>query len=334
MVLPLVPVLIGLGAAAAGAYGIKKGSEAKDDFNKADRIQREAQQKLEEADESLEEMRQRTNERLTALGKARLAVIDQCYKPFKTVTAGIKNIEFSHISELAEIDVESSLLELDKMSVSLAEIVAGVGTAGASGALTALAAYGGTQMLAAASTGTAISTLSGAAATNATLAWLGGGSLAAGGFGMAGGMVVLGGVVAGPILAVGGAILAANAEAAINDARSNLAKAQAIYNEKMIAAKTTRAIGNAANAISGLLEQLSGIAVELIARVEAIRLKKDDFRNFTQEEKATLANTFLCMGGIAALVKAPLIKENGALDVAIRDVRDQAQVLVEKLSIL
>ena len=45
-----------------------------------------------------------------------------------------------------------------------------------------------------ASTGTSIASLSGAAATNATLAFFGGGSLAAGGLGMAGGTAVLGGL--------------------------------------------------------------------------------------------------------------------------------------------
>lgn len=48
-----------------------------------------------------------------------------------------------------------------------------------------------------ASTGTAISTLSGAAATNAALAWLGGGTLAAGGGGTAAGTALL--AMAGPI---------------------------------------------------------------------------------------------------------------------------------------
>lgn len=43
-----------------------------------------------------------------------------------------------------------------------------------------------------ASTGTAISTLSGAVATKAALAWIGGGALSAGGWGVAGGMAVLG----------------------------------------------------------------------------------------------------------------------------------------------
>ena len=53
-----------------------------------------------------------------------------------------------------------------------------------------------------ASTGTAISTLSGAAATNATLAWLGGGAIAAGGLGMTAGVVVLGGVTVGTYIGV------------------------------------------------------------------------------------------------------------------------------------
>ncbi|MDD2478675.1 MAG: hypothetical protein PHS31_02140, partial [Victivallaceae bacterium] len=44
-------------------------------------------------------------------------------------------------------------------------------------------------------TGTAIASLHGAVATNATMAWLGGGTIASGGFGIVGGTVVLGGIV-------------------------------------------------------------------------------------------------------------------------------------------
>lgn len=50
-------------------------------------------------------------------------------------------------------------------------------------------------------TGTAISSLSGAAATNATMAWLGLGTASSGGFGVVGGTIVLGGVVA--VVAIG-----------------------------------------------------------------------------------------------------------------------------------
>lgn len=71
----------------------------------------------------------------------------------------------------------------------------GVGVAAASMAPTAamwVATTFGT-----ASTGTAISALSGAAATNAALAWLGGGALASGGAGMAAGQALL--ALAGPV---------------------------------------------------------------------------------------------------------------------------------------
>ena len=52
------------------------------------------------------------------------------------------------------------------------------------------------------STGAAISSLSGAAATNATLACLGGGAVSAGGGGMAVGAAVLGGIVVVATIAV------------------------------------------------------------------------------------------------------------------------------------
>jgi hypothetical protein len=67
---------------------------------------------------------------------------------------------------------------------------------------------------AAASTGTAISTLSGAAATNATLAFFGGGSLAAGGGGMAAGAMALNFVTIGPAILVSGFVVAGHGEKA------------------------------------------------------------------------------------------------------------------------
>lgn len=59
------------------------------------------------------------------------------------------------------------------------------------GGLAALGSWTFVSLFGAASTGTAISTLSGAAAYNATLAWFGGGAVAAGGGGMAAGAMTL-----------------------------------------------------------------------------------------------------------------------------------------------
>ena len=75
--------------------------------------------------------------------------------------------------------------------------VAGVGAGVAVVALGPTAAMGVATTFGVASTGTAISALSGAAATNAALAWLGGGALAAGGGGIAAGNALL--AMAGPV---------------------------------------------------------------------------------------------------------------------------------------
>ncbi len=83
--------------------------------------------------------------------------------------------------------------------------------------------------------GVAIAELSGVAATNATLAWLGGGVLSVGGFGMVGGMVVLGGLVAGPALAILGAMSA-------DEMKEKLEKAKAYYSQVEKAVKKADAI--------------------------------------------------------------------------------------------
>lgn len=84
-----------------------------------------------------------------------------------------------------------------------------IATAGgtAVGALTSVTAMGLVSTFATASTGTAISTLSGAAATNATLAWFGGGAIAAGGGGTALGATILTGGTAAVVIAAGAGIM-------------------------------------------------------------------------------------------------------------------------------
>ena len=121
------------------------------------------------------------------------------------------------------------------------------------------------MMLASASTGTAISALSGAAATNATLAWFGGGSLAAGGMGMTGGIAVLGGVVAGPVLAGGGVVLEAKARDILSNARENLAAAKVAAKEMNTAESICQGIFEVSslfyNTIEGVSDRFEPILV-------------------------------------------------------------------------
>lgn len=107
-------------------------------------------------------------------------------------------LQIQNLREQTEVGILRSLAE------SAAGAVAGAGA----GAGTAAGLFATVSAMATASTGTAIASLSGAAASSATLAWLGGGSLAAGGMGVAGGTAVLTGIVALPaLLAVGGVLI-------------------------------------------------------------------------------------------------------------------------------
>ena len=99
--------------------------------------------------------------------------------------------------------------ELDAAKKSMAGVGAGVVGGVAVASLAPSAAMWVATTFGTASTGTAISTLTGAAATNAALAWLGGGAAAAGGGGMASGTAFL--AMAGPIgWTIGGATLLAS----------------------------------------------------------------------------------------------------------------------------
>ncbi|MET8479301.1 helix-turn-helix transcriptional regulator [Streptomyces clavifer] len=114
----------------------------------------------------------------------------------------------------SEAEVENTgeapaAIRIEAMSAGIANAIRGAATGGAAGvAVGGAAAYGAftaAALFGTASTGAAISTLSGVAATNAALALLGGGTLAAGGAGMAGGILLLTGMVAAPAAALAAA---------------------------------------------------------------------------------------------------------------------------------
>jgi hypothetical protein len=137
-------------------------------------------------------------EQLVAVKVASLPALQRIRKIARNLSARdrvyVPEIAGEQAPDVALAQVESTL------GAGMAALNAAKGVR--AGASTALGAWALAQTFAAASTGTAISGLSGAAASSATLAFFGGGSLATGGLGMAGGAAVLGGVVALPTLGV------------------------------------------------------------------------------------------------------------------------------------
>lgn len=214
-----IPFIIGGVALALGATGLAKGAGALSDMSDVQDVGSRAERKHRKKLEEVDKVRQATNNELARLGKLKVDIGKNQLQHVINVIAKLKSSSSTTLRGFDEKVMNKQLPQISQMVTTSLSVDSGLASGLASGVLVGMGAYGSVGMLATASTGTAISTLSGAAATNATLAWLGGGSLAAGGFGMAGGTLVLGGIVTAPALAVAGFMMASKAEEAMTEAK-------------------------------------------------------------------------------------------------------------------
>jgi hypothetical protein len=158
-----------------------------------------------------------------------------------------------------------------------------------------------------ASTGTAIGGLSGAAAHSATLAWLGGGSLATGGGGMALGSLVLGGIALGPALLVGGFILGSKGEKALTKAVEYQAKVD-VEIEKIIAVEEfLQKVQDRICELGNLVEELDNRAVYILDDLESKSFNRD-------RDAAKFQRLALLIKALAEILKPSVLGTNGKLN--------------------
>lgn len=328
-----IPFILGGLALAAGAYGAKKGVDAKSDYDKAEKYNRWAEETYDEAKEKLEKKKEITNFSLESLGKLKVSIYDGSLMDFVDIFQKIKNIDFEenlNLGILKSVD-DQDILDIKNTVLNMQEVIGGGAAALGSGALAGFGALGGVGMLASASTGTAIASLSGAAATNATLAWLGGGALSAGGFGMAGGMAVLGGIVAGPVLAVGGMMMAAKAEEAKHTAYGNYDKAKAAAEQMDGAGVALDGIGSRTEEFKNILNPLNEIFKDYIEKMEDIVDVSNDYSTYSQSEKQIIMITASMAETIKNVCDAPIIDENGEVTRKSARVLRKANKFMDKL---
>lgn len=222
----IIPIILGAAAIAASALGIGKGVAGVSDMNDAKKIGESAQERHEGARNRLKKEWECTQALAEEYGQLQLDIkirtigrfvkflerIGQRGSHNKQFLEGLEGISIQQINEYKAAALEAEQFLKGGFKAAGAAVAAGQGALGMIG------------LFGTASTGTAIAGLSGAAAWNATLAWLGGGSLVAGGGGMAVGTLVLGGIMVGPALAVGGFMLAGEGEKALTKAREYEAK--------------------------------------------------------------------------------------------------------------
>ena len=224
-------------------------------------------------------------------------VRDKAIKVVKIVEERINKLankpkEFE--TKLEEIDVEIQNFEDKQIAISqsIKEAELASGSTAATASLSALgvtvatlgptAAMGVATTFGVASTGTAISSLTGAAANSAALAWLGGGSVAAGGGGVAAGNAFL--ALAGPVgWGIAGVMLTASVGAGVVANRKNEEVAKEAIEEQKKVELLARQLKEKVIEVTELIE-LTGKQTEGIYLAN-LSLTGMDYSLFTDDEK-------------------------------------------------
>ena len=166
--------------------------------------------------------------------------------------------------------------------------------------------------LATASTGTAISGLSGAAASNAILAWLGGGSIAAGGGGVAAGAAVLTGITAGATAVV--ALMAAGLMASTHYAKK-LTEAKEYQKEVEVMVANMEKVWIMMKGINQRTAELNSVTSELEKRIilqfDFMEPLTVDYDTYNEYYNSVFQKTGLLIKSMGELAQTPLLDENG-----------------------
>lgn len=278
-------------AAKSGAAFVT-GMKARDNYKRGEQIVRNAKEEFGTAINILDESRKQCSTEFEGLGRLRLRVEKEQMSRFVETIKPITNVEYKQI-KLEQYAGDQSVPSLRNIEISAyeaADVLKDGIQAVSAGTLAGVGALGVATSFGVASTGTAISTLTGAAATNATLAWLGGGSLAAGGLGVAGGTAVLGGIVAIPVILVFASKATARSEEALTQAFEQEAQYEIATKEaEMLVAKLACVIARTQEVFETTLA-LSGRFEGLLRKTqELVRKKIETKAALTAEQEAARA---------------------------------------------
>lgn len=321
-----IPLIILAGAGLVGAYGLAKCAIGVRDVLKAKSIGAEADSRHKAAMAELESRRVEVNTKAQAYGSLVLRTRRATLGRFVRFVEQLgQRASQKTLKALREIDIDIPKLdEFKTASLEAAKILGGAigsvsaGASAGAGALTAVGLWG------TASTGTAISTLSGAAEHNAILAWLGGGALAAGGGGMALGTIVLGGIIFAPAALVTGFVLAGQGKKALTKARKYEADVN-VDIQKMEGLKAF--MGSLLTRIKemrSLVTRLDQRANQAMNNLEAV-----DFDPHDDEHVSLFQQAALLIYALADIMRTPILDSDGNLTVASHSIQARYDYLVD-----
>lgn len=318
----LVPILLGGGSLILGGLGIKKGKDGVDAMRDAKRIGKAAERRHRAQVRLVESARDHLRQRIDGYAEQQREVVRVSFgRLFDCLERMDQRARMQALEAIGEVEVTPEVVDGFKAQYLEAGgtakgVFAALGSgAGAAGATTAAVSAFGT-----ASTGAAISGLSGAAAKSALLAWLGGGSLAAGGGGMALGSLVLGGIVIGPTLAVTGFVLADQGEKART-------KAKAYAGEVNTSVEKLKLLIAFSHRVEARVDELSELVTRLDARLNdslgALESIVTSFDVESEQHIARFSKTMALAKGISEIIRAPVLDDAGKLN-------DETATLLER----
>ena len=310
-----LPFVLGAGAAIAGAAGAGSSIHGVVKIKDAEGTLKKAQERHQRNVDKFERINDFTNRKMDDLGRLELQILNG-FERFSDTIEKIQNRPQFKKYDKEYIDLPTyNREELEKVSVGAGVLLgslggAALGTAG--GFAAAGAATSAVMALGTASTGTAIASLSGAAAINATLAAIGGGAIAAGGGGIALGTTVLNATTLGVGLLVGGTIfnmVGRKLSDQADEAYAQMEQAESMINKICIN------LSEIAKVAVIYHQSLTGVREKYLEYFEYVSctvngLHKENWDSFTDWEKSTTQNAVLLVGLLYRMCQVNLVKKD------------------------
>ena len=323
-----------LGAATVGAgvtysgltslEGFSNNAEADEKINNAKIIYNDVNEKLEKA-------QTKTISKMESLNKIKVEIYANEIMESIRIIEKVRNLKQSQttISELEFNFTPEEIEEVKQTSVEAMKIAKGsfdkIGTSVAMSSLTtSLVTNFGV-----ASTGTAISSLSGAAAQRATLAALGGGALKVGGAGIAGGQIMLGGISLVPTAIIMSHKYAQNSQNKLTDAtryysqiREEVGKIEATIS--WLENSVNVRIEEVHNTLSEFRRVYSNDTLKKLKYINNRRARngKIDMNECTIDEQKVIVKSCAFIKSMKEIIKASILTEKGLINEKTKDILD------------
>ncbi|MFZ2511968.1 MAG: hypothetical protein WAW85_12885 [Gordonia sp. (in: high G+C Gram-positive bacteria)] len=307
MPIPLIVAAVVAAGVASGGGGLALGGKGARDIKRAKSRIDAAVNRYDRRRKLTDARIARGNEQLAAYGEEQAVAVDRVIN--RMVEFMVRNEKKVRENQSLLVDgLEARAEEMGAVAgPGLSEglgILGGLAGGAAAGAGAGAAAGAIAGAIGTASTGAAISGLSGAAASSATMAWLGGGALSAGGGGIAAGALVLNSVIVGPaLLATGFAVGKQGAKATT--------KAVTAETEVEVAIAELDVFDGALEAVRKRCAELSGILDELTVRgVEALDvLESEPFE--PQLHAGRFQRALILAKSVRDVVDTPIVGDDG-----------------------